>query len=49
MVENRPGEPKKRQDDFNDRYGGLTRAEVALREKMARKFGRVAKHLDRTV
>jgi hypothetical protein len=27
---------------------GLSRAEVALREKMAKKFGRQAKHLDAT-
>lgn len=33
---------------FDERYLGLSRAEVALREKMAKKFGRQAKHLDAT-
>ena len=37
-----------REEQFNQRYMGLTRAEVALREKMAQKFGRKAGHLDAT-
>ena len=36
---------KEKKDQFNERYMGLTRREVALREQMARKFGGQASHL----
>ena len=35
-------------EQFDERYLGLSRAEVALRERMAKKYGRKANHLDAT-
>ena len=51
MVENsqaqkRGQKRKEEQTQFDQRYLGLSRAEVSLREKMAKKFGRQAQHLD---
>ena len=53
MVERQPvasGRSKRtvNNEQFDERYLGLSRAEVALRERMAKKFGRRANHLDAT-
>ena len=48
MVERQNQRAKKQPRDahFDERYLGLTPAEVAMRERMAKKFGRQAQHLD---
>ena len=43
---NQKSKSRQTAQQFDERYLGLSRAEVALREKMAKKFGRQAKHLD---
>ena len=39
---------QQRDERFDEKYLGLSKAEVALREKMAKRFGRKAQHLDAT-
>ena len=50
MVEQRPSvrTKKARDEQFDERYMGLSKADVALREKMAQRFGRKTTHLDAT-
>jgi len=45
---NRRSGARQRDTQHDERYCGLSRAEVSLREKMAKRFGRAAQHLDAT-
>ena len=48
MEEEKVGQPrrsKEKKEEFSEKYLGLSRREVALRELMAKKFGGQANHL----